>query len=249
MSEQNVNIRDLLNVYESECVLQSGKRLQVKPITTGQLKSLLIYENETNHVVIEDALDKIIESSVVTPDFNINELSLQDRMELMLELRYITKGSNYNFTYKCDKCSTEFVVNKDLKDLMKTPIMETELTLDVNDHISIVIGFPTRGNQREAYEFQDVYNKFTVMDSLKQLDIATTTMAYAIKKVMIKGEESDISIEDKIYLLENMPRTKYNEMSDFFKDNNYGIDFEFGFNCINCKKDYKMVLPLNDFFV
>lgn len=250
MSEvKNVNIRDLINVYDSKCKLCSGRELSTKPITTAQLKSLLVHENETNHVIIEEALDNILIGSVTTPDFNLDDLTLQERMELMLELRIISKGKFYNFTHKCDKCNLEFIVNKDLTELPKTPVSETEITINITDIITLTIGMPTRGHQRQSYEYYDAYNPQSIMDTIKMVDIATGTFAYAIKEILIEGDPADISIEDKIYLLDNMPREKFEEISTFFKDNSYGVEFEFGFMCKGCGKKFTMMMPLNDFFV
>lgn len=252
--KKHVSLTDLINVYETDYTLPLGKKIKVKPITTGQLKTLLVFENESNPMIIEDALDRIISSSVTTPDFNIDTLTLQERMDLMLKLRNITKGSLYSFTHTCDKCGGDTLVSKDLNELPNIPPKELSLKLDINDRLSIVMEFPTRADQRKAYVYQDCFNEHLIIDSTKMADVATTTMAYAIRDVIIDGESSeyykdDNAIQEKIDMLENLPRAVHDKLSKFFNENNFGTEFEFDYKCIHCGKVFNMTLPLNDFFV
>ena len=101
------NFKNYVNVYEFDCKLPgSGKVVNYKPITTGQMKKLLIYENETSPVVQEKALDSLISSSVIDKDFNINDLYLEDRFFLLVEMRKNTKGKTFTFPFECSKCKT-----------------------------------------------------------------------------------------------------------------------------------------------
>ena len=98
-----IDFRNYLNVYEFNTTLPgSGEEVTFRPITTGQLKKLLIYENETDPMVIEGALDDLISSCIVNEDFNINDLYLQDRFFLLVEIRKKSKGENYSFQYNCE---------------------------------------------------------------------------------------------------------------------------------------------------
>ena len=87
-----------VNVYDFTCELPGSKQtVQFKPVTTGQIKKLLSYENETNYVVQEQALDDLISSSVLSDGFDIGELFIYDRLFLLLEIRKKTKGEILEF--------------------------------------------------------------------------------------------------------------------------------------------------------
>ena len=86
------DFKKYLNVYEFETTLPgSGVTIKFKPITTGQMKKLLVYENETDPSMVEEAMDELINSSVSTEGFDVKDVWLQDRFFLLVEIRRKTK--------------------------------------------------------------------------------------------------------------------------------------------------------------
>jgi hypothetical protein len=113
-----------LNMYQFDTRLPgSGKELKIKPITTGQLKRMLMYETVSDMGKIENALDVLITECVLDKDFNVNDLYLQDRFFLLAELRKITRGNMYTFTAFCDNplCNSQYVHTIDLSKLPMKP--------------------------------------------------------------------------------------------------------------------------------
>lgn len=116
------DFRSMLNPYVFETKLPGvGDVVKLKPITTRQLKRALLYETVDDVGKIEEALDEIITECVVTPGFNIDNIYLQDRFFLLVELRKITKGNNYTFQVICPECSGQFMQTVDLS---KLPVSE-----------------------------------------------------------------------------------------------------------------------------
>jgi hypothetical protein len=71
------DFKKYLNVYEFETTLPgSGEVIKYKPITTGQLKKLLIYEDDDDPSIIEEALDDLITSSVISEGFDVTDLKV-----------------------------------------------------------------------------------------------------------------------------------------------------------------------------
>jgi len=113
------NFKRYLNMYEWETVLPgSGKTVKYKPITTGQIKRLLLYNDVEDEKVIESALDSLISECVVTEGFNVGDLYLQDRFFLMVEIRNVTKGYKYTFPSKCLACNSQTFQTVDLSKLV-----------------------------------------------------------------------------------------------------------------------------------
>ena len=76
--ESGFDFRKYLNVYEFETTLPgTGDTVKFKPMTTGQLKKMLVYENSTNPMTVEKALDELISSSIIgsTSSFGISSSS------------------------------------------------------------------------------------------------------------------------------------------------------------------------------
>ncbi len=245
---KNVNIRGLLDVYEFPYTLPgSGEELLIKPITTGQMKKILAYEDENDPYVVEDALDRLMSDCVINKDFNINQLYLQDRFALMLEIRKVTKGSVYQFTYKCHKCG---LYNSGVVDLSELPIKtfnRDNNIITISEKLKFEVDFPTREDQKIAV-------KKTIGKNLgyheKMVDVQTGTFANAIKKVHTPdGILEEVPFEDKVYILDNISSTVFQEFSNWFKEHDFGVDFNSNVKCTGCGHEEKIDIPLSDFFV
>jgi predicted nucleic-acid-binding Zn-ribbon protein len=249
MSEnKTVNVRDLVDTYEFPCVLAgSGQKLLIKPITTGQMKKILIYEEESDPYVIEDVLDRLISDCVVSEGFDIDDLYLQDRFSLLLEIRRITKGDSYTFNWKCPKCGIENIKTLKLSELKNVPINVTDNVIKVGEQIKLEVDFPTRRDQKDAIERMNKKGIENYQE--KQLDVQTGTFANCIKRVHTpNGILEDVSFEDKYYILDNIASESFKIFSDWFVDHDFGIEFEVPYTCTHCDYSEKGEIPLTDFF-
>lgn len=145
------DFRSLLNPYVFETKLPgAGDVIKIKPITTRQLKRALLYETVEDVGKIEEALDEIITECVVTPDFNIDEIYLQDRFFLLVELRKITKGNNYTFQVICPECSGQFMQTVDLSKLpVKEYSLKPVLTQDQQELVKVTRSVDKVGKKDE----------------------------------------------------------------------------------------------------
>jgi hypothetical protein len=243
-----VDIKGLLDTYEFPYTLPgSGAPLLIKPITTGQMKKILAYEDESDPYIVEQALDKLITDCVVTPDFDINSLYLQDRFSLLLEIRKVTKGDTYQFNYRCPKCKVENVNNVVISELDVKPFNRVDNIISINDNLKFEVDFPTRADQRDAI---DRIKGKPISAREKQVDIQTGTFANSIKKVHTADAVIDnVPFADKVYILENVPTTTFEDFVMWFKDHEFGVEFETDMMCVSCGHKDKMDIPLSDFFV
>lgn len=241
------DFKQYLNVYEFKTILPgSGQKIQFKPITTGELKRLLVYENESDERVIEEALDQLISSSVQNEDFNIKDLYLQDRFFLLVEIRKKTKGAFYKFTYECGSCRAQTLHNLNLDELVINKFPDdVSNSILLTDNISVKVKHITRQEQIDAYkEFNG-----DGMSSLQiSIEMALLTHAAGIYNVTTPNGIEDIGIGDKKFLLENISTGSYELIKDWYVDNNFGMDFTFEINCNGCGKKEKHDIPLHNFF-
>ena len=64
------DFRKYLNVHEFEAILPgSGEKVKFKPLTTAQIKKLLVYGDDESPLILEQALDDIINSAVIDEDY------------------------------------------------------------------------------------------------------------------------------------------------------------------------------------
>lgn len=126
------NFKRYLNMYEWETVLPgSGKMVKYKPITTGQIKRLLLYNEVDDENIIEAALDTLISECVITDGFSVGDLYLQDRFFLMVEIRNVTKGYKYTFPSKCLSCDSQTYQTVDLSKLVVKKLEKFDVIVPV----------------------------------------------------------------------------------------------------------------------
>ena len=246
---KKLDFKNYLNVYEFDTTLPGSKEVvKFKPITTGQLKRLLVYENEIDPMIIEKALDELISSCIVTEGFDINKLYLQDRFFLLVEIRRKSKGDNYQFQYNCPECNSQSVQNINLTDLEVRGISEDiENTIKIDDNLSVRLFNVTRGSQREA--FKGIKNIKNLTDTQRITEMALFTHAASIKCIIIpEGEIEDASLEDRKFLLENIPTDAYGKIRDWFSDNDFGMDFNYTIACKECDHEELLDIPIENFF-
>ena len=257
MSEEQVkkeqpvklDFRNYLNVYEFDTTLPgSGEVVKFRPITTGQLKRLLVYENETDPMVIEGALDELISSSVISEEFNINKLYLQDRFFLLVELRRKSKGDNYKFQYDCPKCNSQTMQVIKLSDLpVKKMPEDIDNVIKIDNNLSVKLSHVTRGMQKNA--IKSIKNMKQMNNTQRATEMALATHASAVISIVTpEGEITEPSIEDSRYLLDNISTESYTDIRDWFDKYDFGMDFTFEIKCSSCDKSERVDVPVENFF-
>lgn len=250
------NFKNYINVYEFNCELPgSGKVVNYKPITTGQMKKLLIYENETSPVIQEKALDDLISSSVIDEDFNINDLYLEDRFFLLVEMRKNTKGKTFKFDYNCPKCKTQTPQKINLDSLNVIKKKKSNPLIKLTDAISVEVKHIKRSEQKELEKYLDLsipINETKKEQSKREMQqmVEMQLLGYAdgITKIITPDGEEEAKILDKKWMLENTPPTILDKLKEWYNDNAFGVDFTYKVNCINCKHSEIQDIPLNNFF-
>jgi hypothetical protein len=245
-----LDLRSMVNDYRFECELPgSGEKVEFRPITTGQMKGLLVYENDTDPFAIENALDDLITGCVITPGFDVKELFLQDRLFLLIEIRKKTKGSNYTFKYTCPKCETDVINTVNLDEL---PVTRWDKNADnlirLKENLSVKMRLIKRGDQIDAVR---AVKKMKVSSPARMaVEVATYMYAAAMDEfVLDNGETGKADIEDKIYLIDNTGDSLFNTVKKWLEDNDFGVNLYFDFSCFNCKWGARKFIPVNDFFV
>lgn len=236
-----------IDVYNRDVVLPgSGETVTIKPLTTNLMKGLLIHENQTDPIEGEEIMDDIIEASVATENFSINDIYIQDKYFLFIEIRKLTKGDYYQFLYECPVCGGKTVTNVDLKDLKLTNMQEpknSEVSI-LQDKVKLEMAFLTRGMQKEAYEkIKNISN-----ENQKKVEMVLATLAQSITKIITEEGEEDISLEEKMEFIGELPESEYSKLNKWFTENDFGIDLNVNMMCNECGNKETDTIPLDGFF-
>lgn len=239
-----------LNIYEKDVTLPSSKEVvKIKPLTTNQIKKLLVHENEKDMIGGERILDDVLKLSIISENENlVNNLLLQDRYFLFVQIRMLTKGSEHTYTFTCPKCNGQSIQKIDLKNLkikepkVKTP--EDDLIEIIGGTLKLHMRYVTRGLQEEAYNFIDP----NLNNSQKQVEMALANMAQAIEKIETPEGIDTPSIQEKVDLLGDLPSHEYEKIKDWFVENDFGLDLNIVTKCPYCSYKDEHFLPLTNFF-
>jgi rRNA maturation protein Nop10 len=244
----SVNLVDFLNQYTFKYTIESiGQEIEFKPITTGQMKNLLSYEDDSEET-IEEVLDNILRECVVTEGFDIRNITIQDRFDLMIELRKKSKGNTYSFVVTCPECGTDSYNTVDLENLEAVPFPEKiDRWIKLSDDLSVEMFHLSRGEQEQAFEH---VKNMEISESKKLVELTYHVFSVAMKRFRTPaGDVDDVPLEEKRRLLENLASDKYDLFTEWFNKNDYGIKFEYTMSCDKCGFKAEREIPATDFFV
>lgn len=253
MSNEEVKrskIYDFVNAYEFTCELPgSEEEIKFKPVTTFQLKQLLTYENENNLIIQEQALDDLISSSVLNEDFNIDEMYIDDKMFLLVELRKKSKGEFLEFQLECPKCNSQSINKINLDELDIIPFNPNiNRVVKLSNGVKVYVRNLKRKHQKEIKPNMIKKN----WSETKQLaELQSLHLACAIDKIELpdKTIEENIKIMDKVYLVDNIPTNEKEKIEEKLEEISFGVDFNYKVKCIHCKYEHETSIPLkNNFF-
>jgi hypothetical protein len=104
--------------------------------------------------------------------------------------------------------------------------------------------------QKEAIKrFNDSHNDEEVSEIQRTLEI--TTFLYALSIVSIttpNGTDENLSLEDRIFFLDNIQQSEQELITSWFDKNDFGIDFSFDVVCNQCKNAETKAVPVENFF-
>jgi predicted Zn-ribbon and HTH transcriptional regulator len=229
-----MGFKNHLNVYEFEYELPgSGEKVKFKPITTAQIKKMLVHESEQNPIVIENVFDELITSCVVSKDFDIKNLYLQDRYSLLMEIRKMSKGSKYEFTFKCPECKSDNLSSINFDDFkMVKRDKKIDHKVKVSDTVSLLINHIKRGDQIVA--FSKIGKKLKSNEIRSEM--AFKSLALSIDGIETPdGIETELTFDDKEYIINQMSLNVFEDIREWYKKNDFGLDMTYKIKCQHCE--------------
>ena len=202
----------------------SGEILKYKPLTMKEIKQVLLYENGTPDE-IDEVLDTMIESCILSPsDFSIDNLYLQDRFSLMIDMKVKSEGGTYEFDITCPKCGSQSHQVLDLNTLpskARDKGISTEVV--INDDMSIFVDSITRGEQKKVEAIQNQKEYKTLKDKLNEKIFLG--LVASVKKIKFKGQLYTLEFEDALEIVDGLTKEKFKEISEMYNKLDFGTEF------------------------
>lgn len=239
---------DYINVYEFSCELPGSKEVvNFKPVTTGQIKKLLTYENETNYVIQEQALDDLISSSIFSEGFDIDELYIYDRMFMLIELRKKTKGEILEFKMTCPECNSQSLNKVNLDELKMKQLKDNDNVIVDLGKIKVHLRHVKRKHQKE--DIKSNYFPKGLSESQRSYIFQVMFHACAIDKIETpSGIDDNITMKDRIYFVEHIPISQMEILKDKLDEMAFGWELENKVKCVHCGYENIEPIPIQQNF-
>jgi hypothetical protein len=85
-------------------------------------------------------------------------------------------------------------------------------------------------------------------DAQRITEMTLYSHAASIDSIIVpEGEIKEVPLNDRKYLLENVPTDAYGKIREWFESNDFGIDFKYNIRC-SCGSIEKIDIPVENFF-
>ena len=228
------SLAEVVNSFIFTSEIPSTKQaIKFKPIDTRTLKKLLVYEKSEDFAVVESLLDDIISNCVVDPSpVDLDSMYIYDRAFLLFEIRRMSKGESIENTWKCPECESMSVQYLNFDAFPFVPFVEpTEKNVSLSDRVSLELKHFTRGDQREV---NAKIQNMPVSKEIKLTESMFNMLASSINAYLVDGKRYELTLDEKIEVLEKMPDTIMEKIKDWHVKNRFGYDIQFTFLCPHC---------------
>jgi len=230
--------------YSEDSPLSKGE-LELKYMTAKE-EDILMSQSLIRKGVV---LDKLLEAVIVDKDVNTDDLLLGDKNAILVAMRIMAYGPNYNVIITCPSCGEKQEEEIDLKDLPMKEVDYTELERGVNKFEFVlprserVVEWQlmTQGKDREIDE---------EIRSLKKFDKSDVTPSVSTRYrhiiLSIDGNASTGKIKqfvDNEFLTVDI-RALRAEMDKYIPD----VDLSYQFDCESCGAQEEVRVPMGPEF-
>ncbi|HUU89007.1 MAG TPA: hypothetical protein VMX17_14830 [Candidatus Glassbacteria bacterium] len=153
----------------------------------------------------------------------------------------------------CPKCKSQSPQKIDFEAMVSKPMPEN---IDYNveiipDMITVRLKHLIRREEKEIYDLWETFKKEKVYLNEKEADADLSFLleAQSIDGIITpQGEQENLTILDKKYLLENIPETLWKEVNDWKEKNNFGPELSIKVKCPHCDFTASQSIEDTDFF-
>lgn len=225
----NKEFQNLLSTLASEQTfsieLTDSKLYEFKQLNTNQLKELVktVVDSPLTQTLFNNAIFNILKESCVTPNVNVENLNVVDRLLFVLQTRINSLSDT--ITINSEDTAYTIDLNEIVKNLYSSIKNSTDLFSDatINDgKLTAVCQIPTL--QTENRLNKEVYKTVkTEVENIEELrtilgDAFINEITKTIKSVSVEEQEMDLSSMDfksRIGIVETLPASLIKQIINF----------------------------------
>jgi len=208
-----------------------GNSTWVRPLKTKDQKFAIIArdEGEDNELLNFENIINLLDELIVKNDVALAGWTIQDFVWFLIQFRIKTMGEIIEVHSRCAHCSKE---NEYAVDLVKDAIIEKPKAVkgeivSITDSMKLMLGHINVDDMHEVL-------------SRHRDERDMITLASIVKNVEFDEQLLDLTIEDKLKIIEELSKDQAESVLKFPKENDFGITILKKWNCTHCAKENEM---------
>lgn len=232
--------------YEGIEVLEKAK-LHVRPMTAVEEKIIDKFNSNTFFTAVNEIIDKCVKE-----DIDVDDLTLGDRIFILLRIRTLSYGSTYEVKFKCPACEAEMPLTIDLARFNPTYVNEDitepfELVLPVSK-AKVKMILPRSGHIKESTDRSFADQK----KSGVFISPSVYQKALCCEEFIFPESSEDagyiVKQDNFQFMLGIMSRLNVNDaraIDDLFTEYDHGFIDPIQMNCPVCNEPFEQNIVLN----
>ena len=235
-----INLPSKGAVYSKDSPLSKGE-IEIKYMTARE-EDILTSQNLIRKGLV---IDKLLESLVVDPSINLDEILIGDKNALMVAARVLGYGKNYEFEVNCPACNERNKDNIDLTSLKDKEIDYSLFKNGVNE-----FGFDLPSSKRKiTYKILTQKDEIEVTAELKSLkkvssgkqDYEVTTR---LKKAILSVDGNDDTTHVNSFVENEFLSRDSLAFRNHLVKTTPDIDMDYLFTCELCGFEQEITVPM-----
>lgn len=194
------------------------------------------------------ALNTIIKNCIMSPaGIDIDKLLIQDKHFILVKLRIISYGSDYDIKFDCPECGKRKIPHKVVLDKLGTNFIKDEL----DEPFKIVL--PQSKDELElkllrGEDYDIAERKATKLE--KKLTEASGDLEFIFRRMqqIVTVNGNTLEPGPKQQYVEEMSGMDSAFIASFFDSIEFGIDDTIQIKCPKCGEDIEVRMPINEYF-
>jgi hypothetical protein len=249
INAQSVKLPSLGRLYEESHPLYNVESVELKPMTTYEEDIL----TSSNLIKKGTVINTLIKSCLVNKSIEPDNMYVFDRNTLLIALRVMSYGEEYNVRLECPNISCENKFNHSFN-LKELPIkyIDSSLLVDKNNEFSFILPLSKDIIKFKFLTGKDEYDiiqtiKASKRNSVTISDITNSVSLRWIKQIKQIGNDRDSSIVAS--RVRKMLAGDSAALRNYIESIMPGIDLDTTLNCPICGEEFNITIPMEaEFF-
>ncbi len=220
-----------MELYTEKVTLPSGIEATIREMTAteeGFLASQKMLKSG-------EAFEKILRNCVIEKDVDLDNLLVGDRYYLMLAIRRLTYGDDYDFKVRCASCGQTFNMSVNLAEL---PIKKLEGDPDATHTITL-----PRTGKKVTFRLLRGRDEKKIATTLRKTPQEIIRLSLLLHTMAVDGSEN---FSEKFF--ETLPGADSQYYRKEIDAVTCGVDTVVEVECPECDNEFEVQLPISENF-